>query len=40
MSSSAKIFWMFGVLLYWSCLERIDIVFYEYFLTPHIFSPM
>jgi len=37
MSSSAKIFWMFGVFLYCSCLEMIDIMVYEYFLTPPIF---
>jgi hypothetical protein len=38
MSSSARIFWKFRVFIYCSCLEIVDIVVYDYLLTPLIIS--
>jgi len=40
MSSSARIFWKFRVFMYCRCLEMVDIVVYEYLLTPLIISFM
>jgi len=38
MSSSARIFWKFRVYMYCRCLEMMDIVVYEYLLTPVFIS--
>jgi len=38
MSSSASIFWKCRVLVYYGCLEMMDIVLYEYLLTHLIIS--
>jgi len=40
MSSSARIFCKFRVFMYYRCLEMMDIVVYEYLLTPLIISAM
>jgi len=39
-SSTARIFWKFRVFMYCRCLEMMDIVVYEYLLTPVFISFM